>query len=461
MINREISFAPYDNTCVRREGRARFFTVDEFAAKFSPDGPHLRILLLADDRHPADVVIDHFEAIRNHSIHHVTIVNPISKRLGWSIRVMNFDIIVVHYSICIVSDYQFPHRVLTAVRNFAGPKIQIVQDEYRWIDRITRRMYDIGVNAVFSSLSPETARRVYRHAYLDGITFVSGLPGYISERMKSIPRVGLTRRTVDLVYRGRPLPIWLGRCSEEKVEISHHAVRMANRFGLSVDCKVREEDRVYGNEWVDLLTKGRATLATEGGATVFDFDESIERKSVKFRQRFPETTIDEVWKEVVAPHDGKIVHRTITPRVFEAIMCRTALVLYPGRYCDILRPWEHYIPFERDGANDETVSRLVKDDVWLDAMTDRAYRRLVNDPSLHFTHYVAALDAVVYKFAIQTGSFGISIPRVAPMSVLFFLMFKVVNSFESMASTIIRVMGSLQHRLHRLKLVIFRTSNFI
>ena len=434
----------------RSTGRVGFATVDELAAAFRPTNTRLRILLLADDAHPADVVLDHIGAIRFQSFHRVTIVNPIRRRFGWSIRLVNFDIIIVHYSICVLSDYHFSRHVFEAVREFEGPKIQIIQDEYRWIDRMTRRMYELGIRAIFSSLTPENAQRVYHHSHMANMLVVSGLPGYISERMKNTQRVDLRRRSVDLVYRGRPLPIWLGKCSEEKVELGHHAIRMAQRFGLTVDCKVKEEDRVYGKRWTSLLMKGRATLATEGGASVFDFDDSIETSACKFLQQHPSATNEDVWKAVVEPHDGKIVHRTITPRVFEATLCGTALILYSGSYRGILKPWEHYIPLERDGTNDVTVSRLLKDEVWLDALVTRAYRRVADDPLLQFRHYVASLDAVSNELA-----FGIECQdsvRYTSMarSIGYLLIPQMVGILESCMGFLNRVF----RRLRKIRLVI-------
>ena len=61
-------------------------TVEEAAASSRPDDPVLRILMLADDAHPADAVRDHIRSIDQHSRHRVTVVNPIRHRKGWVAR---------------------------------------------------------------------------------------------------------------------------------------------------------------------------------------------------------------------------------------------------------------------------------------------------------------------------------------------------------------------------------------
>lgn len=372
-------------------------TVDEAAALLRPTDPRLRILMLADDAHPADAVRDHIRSIKQHSRHRVTVVNPICYRKGWVIGSLDYDVILIHYSICILFDYYLPAAIAAAVQGFPGPKIQIIQDECRWVDRMTRRMAGLGIDAVFSSLTPENIRRTYHHEHVAGLRFVSGLPGYISNRLREVDTPPLAGRPFDLVYRGRPLPIWLGRFGQEKAGIGLQAVRMAEHYGLNVDCDTREEARVYGAKWNDLLTRGRAALATEGGATVFDFDGTIEESVNEYRRRHPRAGDDEIWDAVVRPHEGNVVHKTITPRVFEAIMCRTALVMYPGDYRGVLQPWEHYIPLERDGSNEAKVVKWLKDDSYLAQLTERAYRRVADDPALQFANYVQALDSVANR----------------------------------------------------------------
>ena len=379
----------------------KFRTVDEVVATLAPpafskkSGSPLRLLLLADDEHPADVVLDHIDAIRRHSRHEVTIVNPIRNRLGLLMRSLDYDAIIIHYSICILVRHYLPKRVANVLIKFSGPKIQIIQDEYRWIDRMTQRMSELGISVVFSSLSPENALRVYRQDNVRDVMVVSGLPGYVPDRMRRLRSAPLSERRYDVVYRGRPLPVWLGRCSAEKVAIGDHAHRIAERHGLAVDCKMGEEERVYGTKWTELLMSGRCTLATEGGASVFDFDDSIENRAQEYQRTHPDCSGEELYTKIVEPYEGNVVHRTITPRVLEAILCRTALILYPGKYSGILQPWEHYIPLERDGSNDAEVASLVKDGAWLNSMIERAYRRVTDDSSLQFVHYVTAVDGLV------------------------------------------------------------------
>lgn len=390
---------PCPGACFPRSKDTLVSTVDEAAEPTAHEGRSLRILLLADDRHSADVVRDHINAIQRHSRHRIEILNPIWHRKGWAIDTCRYDAIAIHYSICIVSDYHLPEPIAERIRGFPGPKIQIIQDEYRWIDRMTGVMADLGIGAVFSSLVPENIRKVYHHPHLSGVWFYSGLPGYVPDRWRDLSVPPVAARPFHLVYRGRPLPVWLGKFAQEKSLIADHGERMAERYGLTTDIKAREEDRIYGKAWQRFLQSGRAILATEGGATVFDFDEAIERHAVAYRVEHPGASQDDVWEAVVRPYDGNIVHKTLTPRVLEAVMCRTALVMYPGHFRGYLEPWEHYIPLERDGSNEAVVAEKIKDDDFIEGIVTRAYAHIANAPTLRFSHYVKAIDETTCKLA--------------------------------------------------------------
>ena len=353
----------------------------------------LKVLLLADDL-PIGAVRDHIDAITQNSRHRIVVVNPIKLRLGWWAKLVDFDAILIHYSICILFDYFVPPAVRELIRDFRGPKIQIIQDECRWVDRMAGTIADLGIGAVFSSLDLETLPRVYHHKELNHVLFYSSLPGYLGGRYLTLNPPTIAERRLHVIYRGQQLPPWYGRGAKEKHQIGEQATRMAAEHGLAADIKTREDDRIFGDPWIRFLISGKAVLGVEGGVSVFDFDGSIERAAKEFAAAAPSATWDDIWERAVHPHDGNIIHRTITPRIFESILCRTALVLYPGHFRGLLHPWEHYIPLQRDGSNEAEVARCLRDDLYLQDLADRTYAHIINNPRLHFSTYVAAIDSV-------------------------------------------------------------------
>ena len=361
-----------------------------------PDTGHrLRVLVLADDQHPANVVRDHISEIMAASRHSIYILNPIRSRQGFLISPDYFDALLIHYSVAVFSEHHFPETIVRRVSAFPGAKVQIVQDEYRKIDLVMQMMRRLGVTSVFSSLAEDNIARVYGRGDLDDVTFYSSIPGYISRKLLGLDRPPIEGRPYHLVYRGRTVPVWLGQFGREKVDIARQAEQMAKAHALKIDVSCNEADRIYGDQWWGFLQSGRAALALEGGSSVFDFDGSIQEACEEFAKQEPEADHQQIWRKFVKEHDGNIVHKTITPRVLEAIIAGTPLVMYPGNFRGVLEPWTHYIPLEPDGGNEDRVAQLLKDTNYLQDLADRAYEHVRSDKTLHFAHYVQAIETAI------------------------------------------------------------------
>jgi len=373
---------------------ADFFDLGAVAARAEPVVVRLRLLFLADSAHVANVVQDHISSIVQGSGHKVTLRNPIVDAAPASLD-GDFDAVLVHYSIYILGDYYLPREWASCLRRFGGIKAQIIQDEHRSIDRMKRRMRELGIRLVFSSLDVENMRRVYGVGGPPGGRYCSTLPGYVPRRFRSLVAPPHSKRPFDIVYRGRTLPPHLGRDAQMKAGIGKLVAPIAARRGLLVDISSEEHDRIYGDAWERFLMSSRATLACEGGASIFDFDGGIARATERFIARNPGAEFEKIWREVLAPYEGNIVHRTITPKIFEAIATRTTLVLFPGRYRDILTPGRHFITLEPDGSNlDEVIDKLQKKD-YVEEIADRAWREVLQRPELQFDAYVDAIDRVL------------------------------------------------------------------
>lgn len=375
----------------------RVFTIDDAATWSNFALPRLRVLLLADDDHPSDVVKDHIAIFEELSGHDVSILNPIRHRFGWSVGDAYFDAIIIHYSISVIHESYFPEKIAACISIFRGPKLLIIQDEYESIDRVNERIIELGIDVVFSSLSQENITKVYHHNDLSKVCFCSSLPGYVPRRLRTVVSPPLSQRGIDIVYRGRQLPISMGKFAQEKALIGIHGLAFAKKYNLSADCEIGEKKRIYGDAWGVFLMSGKAALATEGGATVFDFDETLKVDIAEFRRQNPNANDDEVYDAVVRGREGNITHKTITPRILEAALYRTALILYPGEYRNVLKPWDHYIPLERDGSNEALVAEFIKDDVRLQELVERTHSRIITDQTLSFEYYASAISNVLGK----------------------------------------------------------------
>ena len=353
------------------------------------------VLLLCDDdpRHAGNV-LDHIRALTGHSRHHVVAVNPRVGDRGASLDLEAFDAVVIHYTIVVTLDAYLPFELAERLSSFEGLKVQFIQDEYRWVDDITACMREIGIDVLFTCVPEDTAPRIYGER-LPGVETITTLAGYVPDQLVGRPVPPLGSRPIDVGYRGRAVPYWLGRLGQDKLEIARGFLAHAAGTDLTCDIAWTERDRIYGERWFTFLASCRATLGTESGASVIDFDGSLERRVHEYLLDNPAATFDEVEREILCEHEGFAVINVISPRIFEAAALRTALVLFPGDYSGAVEPWEHYIPVEHDFANfDEVVARL-RDTTYLEQLTARAYADLVESGRYSLAGFVRRFDELV------------------------------------------------------------------
>jgi len=209
----------------------------------------------------------------------------------------DFDVVVIHYSI-VLSDPVFvsPH-FMERLQRFRGLKVQFIQDEYRWVDRATASAREAGINVLFT-VAPEPAAGQLYEERLPGVRRVQTLTGYVPDSSGIRTIKPLSQRTIDVGYRARDLPFWFGRLSREKAWIGERFMELAPGYGLSCDIALREHDRIYGNAWVDFLSGCRATLGCESGASIADFDGSVEESVRSYLRANPGASFDEVDRAV-------------------------------------------------------------------------------------------------------------------------------------------------------------------
>ena len=362
------------------------------------DAEPLRVLLLADMSHPARVVRDYISAIVDLSQHEVVTFNPCGWTDGALPDTTDVDVLVIHYSIYILGRHFLPGPVEALVYDFSGPKVQIIQDEYRDISEMKAKMRRLGISVVISSLSVENIERVYDS--LDADVYAA-LPGAVPTDLLDRAVPDIVDRDLDVVYRAYSLPFVLGRHAQLKPWLVTVGRELEARYDLRVDVSDRDADRIYGEAWPDFITSSRTTLGCEGGASVFDFG-GVAQATAAYLEDHPDATFDEVHHAVLARVDGEIVHRTVTPRVFETVALRTAMVLVRGEYRGLLRPWDHYVPLAPDGSNLDEVAAAIRDPALLQRMTAAVYEDVGRSPATSWPHMIARIDAVLVE-AVERG----------------------------------------------------------
>jgi hypothetical protein len=339
-------------------------------------------------------VRDHIQSLERDSRHkwrRLSMLGDIPPALDLS----RFDAIVIHYTLVACSDFYLTPAARQRLADFKGLKAIFIQDEYRFVDKSMAAMRQIGVNVLFTCAPPAEMSRVYPPEKLPGVTVVNCLTGYVPAELLDRPVSPPAERPIDIGYRGRNVPAWLGELGQEKVRIGIRVKDEAPAHGLKVDISFREEDRLYGEAWIDFVSRCKAMLGVESGASVVDFSGEIQSQVEAHVAVSPHTPFAELRGLYFADEEGKISFAQISPRCFESAALRTLMVLYEGNYSGVLQPWRHYVPLKKDHSNFDEVVRVLRHPARIEQIVSCAYEEIARNPRWSFEQATKDVEAVL------------------------------------------------------------------
>jgi hypothetical protein len=375
------------------------------------------ILMLADfRRESANTIIDHVTSFKKYSRNNFFFVDPLARNKPAWLNMSRFDIVALHYSIYILGENYINATWRDAISSCSAVKIQFLQDEYRNINAFHQRMTELGIQLLFTCVPEEEIEKVYPSEKLKGLTKVNNLTGYVPEYYeKRKPDFSMKHRPVDVGYRGRGFGglFWLGELFQEKVWIGEYFLQHVKDHHLRCDISSREEDRIYGKNWLRFLGNCKCMLGTESGASVFDFTGEIEKKVSEYCSANPHATFSEVKELFFKDVDGIIRLNQISPRAFEAIGCGTCQILYEGNYSGILKPDIHFIELKKDFSNTEGVVSRIRDESFLNKLAERAYKDIIASGEYSYRSFIRFFDKKVDEYMMK-GRARTSVKRVGP-----------------------------------------------
>ena len=358
-------------------------------------GSTLSVLLICD--RPAAIaatVHAHIDALVHASGHRVRLLLILGD-IPSELDLDRFDVILVHYTLVISDDrYLSPHA---RARLFSARSVKavFVQDEYRHVNATVSALKEISADVLFTCVPQQEVEKVYPAASLPGLRKVNVLTGYVDDRLTESGCPPLRDRAIDVGYRARSLPAWLGDLGQEKSRIGTRFLEDAARYGLVCDISCREEERLYGQSWVDFLTRCKAILGVESGSSVFDFTGRIQAAVENDLLKDPTLSYETIRERHLKDQHGRIRLNQISPRCFEAAALRTLMILYEGEYSGQLQPWRHYVPLKKDHSNMDEVVATLRDDARSQAIVDRAYREIALNRENWFQGMANQVDRVL------------------------------------------------------------------
>ncbi|MBI3746668.1 MAG: hypothetical protein HY264_09170, partial [Chloroflexi bacterium] len=160
-------------------------------------------------------MIDHIDAIRRWSRYAVYVL-PIHGDLPPDLDLEAFDGLLIHYNLVMTSSWHLSPVARWRIRSFSGVKAAFIQDEYRFVDDTVSVLRTLGVGVLFSCVPTEEIEKVYPRARLPKLLrVVNVLTGYVPDALLDAPVPPYDERPIDVGYRGRRLPAWLGALAQE------------------------------------------------------------------------------------------------------------------------------------------------------------------------------------------------------------------------------------------------------
>ena len=356
--------------------------------------PRELLLLWDHARSAASTVAQHIRSLEKYSRHAIRPV-AIMRDLPPHLDLSRFDAVVLHYSLVLCSSESVSDLARDRLARFRGLKILFIQDEYRHVDRSIRAMRDIGIDVLFTCVPQGEIDKVYPESELPGVVKHNVLTGYVDESLLTYPVSDPTERPIDIGYRARKVPAWLGELGQEKWNIGQRVARDAKSHGLVVDLAYREEERLYGDSWLKFMASCKATLGVESGASVFDFSGQVQAAVEADLAADPKLDFETLRCRHFAHLENRIRLNQISPRCFEAAALRSLMILYDGEYSGRLVPWRHYVPLRKDHSNFGEVAATLRDADLTRDITERAYREVALAEHNSFRHMVAEFDGVI------------------------------------------------------------------
>jgi hypothetical protein len=357
----------------------------------------LKILILSTyEGMDANAVRDYLLSFRLHSRHDYYYVLD-CRRLDGRIDLHPFDVIVIFWDVYLLGP-ELAEAVREQIAHAPAVKVVFLQDEYRDVREVNQAMAGLGIQLAFTCVAEPDHRVFYPSEAIPTLeTLYTVLPGYVPRYLEGARLDVDAPRPIDIGYRSRAMPFYLGDLGQEKTVVAERFQALARAEGLASDISVRERDRLYGRQWVKFLRDCRCVLGTSSGASVTDFTGEIRRSCERHLALNPDAGYAEVKARFFADADWKVVIDTVSPRVFEAAALGCTLVQHEGAYGGILRPDEHYVCVRRDYSNVGDVIERVRDRGFCREMAKRSHRDLIASGRYSSQAFARWFDGVLAK----------------------------------------------------------------
>ncbi len=339
----------------------------------------------------ASTISEHISSFKKYMNADVVEINT---EIGFPKELKNieFDVVVLHYSL-FGSFYHLDSRYIEYIKRSKAYKAAFFQDEYHYCQKRFDFLNECEINSVFTLLESEFFDSTY-YKFSNVTNVYLTLTGYVDQKLIDIRKKfykPYNERTIDISYRARELPYYMGKEAQEKVDIAKEFIKRLEKSEFNINIDYTESSRLYGDDWYKLMADSKCVIGTEAGVSIFDVDGKAYDTYYKLLKDNPNPRKEEVFK-VLEPWEGKILYRMISPRIFEAASFKVLQVLFEGEYQGILKPMVHYIPLKKDFSNFEEVLSMIKDETLVEKIINNAYNDLIISGKYSYQSFIQEFE---------------------------------------------------------------------
>lgn len=352
----------------------------------------------------AATVTDHLDSFGKYSRHRIQELSFL-RELPAALDLEQFDVLVIHYTIAIgwLSEHYLSEKSKQKIRAFSGLKGLFIQDEYRAVNALHASLRRLKMDILFTCVPESELEKVYPADALPGVAKISNLTGYVPEGLVEFKARPISDRPIDVGYRTRKPPYWLGELAYEKWRIAERFKELAGGAGLTLNLSYQESERLYGPAWTQFVSSCKAMLGVESGSSVFDFTGDLQRTVEDYVEKHPDATFDDVQRKFLMPYEGRIRYNQISPRSFEAAALRTVMILHEGEYSGVLKPERHYVPLRKDFSNLAEVLAILRDPGKLQKIADTAFEEIACNEAYSYRSFILRFDQTVEREFFARG----------------------------------------------------------
>lgn len=226
----------------------------------------------------------------------------------------------------------------------------------------------LGINLLITQSNDPRVFELYQSA-LD--VDVCSIPNTGVDTNIFYPTSTNSARSIDIGYRSFPSKPYLG--NTEKNDIADFWNSICTSHSLSSDISLDPTNRFDAFGYAHFLNNCRFQIGTESGTDYFELSDKTRNAVNSYLYQHPAYSWPEIQKLFFDDYVTPIPMRIISGRQIEAAACKTAQILFEGRYSGYLLPDIHYIPLSIDFSNIDIVLEKIKDLTFVHSIIDNAY----------------------------------------------------------------------------------------